>query len=75
MIRWWANDAEVPANKALWLVSSATDGKTGLIVNVLTKRKVIGGLVQDVVRRITRQPARDATLSIKSIPAALRAEP
>ncbi len=75
VIRWWANDADVPANKALWLASSATDGKTGLVVKVLTTRKVIGGLLNDVTRRITRQPGRDATLSIKSIPAALRAEP
>ncbi|HUX39666.1 MAG TPA: SDR family oxidoreductase [Rectinemataceae bacterium] len=31
------NDAGVPAAKALWLASGATDGKTGLMVKVITK--------------------------------------
>ncbi len=74
VIRWWANDADVPANKALWLASSATDGKTGLVVKVLNTREVITGLLRDVGRRLTRQPRRDATLSITSIPPIVRAE-
>ncbi len=32
----WGNEAEVPAQKALWLASSATDGKSGMQVTVLT---------------------------------------
>jgi NAD(P)-dependent dehydrogenase (short-subunit alcohol dehydrogenase family) len=31
------NDAGVPAAKALWLASPATDGKTGMMVKVITK--------------------------------------
>jgi len=32
----WGNEADVPAQKALWLASSATDDRTGLMVSVLT---------------------------------------
>ena len=28
--RLWANPPEVPAQKAVWIASAATDGKTGL---------------------------------------------
>jgi NAD(P)-dependent dehydrogenase (short-subunit alcohol dehydrogenase family) len=37
VIQLWANEPEVPAEKALWLASSATDGKTGLAATVLTR--------------------------------------
>lgn len=33
----WGNEADVPAQKALWLASSATDERTGLHVTVLTQ--------------------------------------
>ena len=69
VIRLWANPPEVPAQKALWLASSATDGKTGLRVNVLDRRTAIRGLLRDVWRRITRQPAPDTSLSIHTVTA------
>ncbi|MCA9888202.1 MAG: SDR family oxidoreductase [Anaerolineae bacterium] len=69
VIRLWANPPEVPAQKALWLASSATDGKTGLRVNVLDRQMAIRGLLRDVWRRITRQPAPDTSLSIHTVTA------
>jgi NAD(P)-dependent dehydrogenase (short-subunit alcohol dehydrogenase family) len=67
VIRLWGNQPEVPARKALWLASSATDGKTGLVVSVLTRRRLIGGLLHEMVRRATGRPASDTSLKIHTI--------
>jgi NAD(P)-dependent dehydrogenase (short-subunit alcohol dehydrogenase family) len=40
----WGNEADVPAEKALWLASSATDGRSGLFVTVLTKWMMLSRL-------------------------------
>ncbi len=67
VIQLWANPPEVPAAKALWLASSATDGKTGLAISVLTRRLVIAGALRYLFDRITRRPLRDATLDITTV--------
>ena len=67
IIRWWANPPAIPAEKAVWLASAATDGKTGLEVRVLSPRKLIGGILNDVRRQIKHQPAPDTSLKITSI--------
>ena len=67
VIRLWANPPEVPAQKALWLASSASDGKNGLSVTVLDFKTVVGGLLRDAWRRITRQPAPDTSLDITTV--------
>lgn len=68
VMRLWAEPATVPAERALWLASSATDGKTGLVVNVLGRRKVFGGLFKEAGRRVTRRPGLDTSLTIHSVP-------
>lgn len=57
VLRLLGNPPEVPAEKALWLASPATDGKTGVEVHVLSKGGAIGrflraGLVKLVGGRI-----------------------
>jgi NAD(P)-dependent dehydrogenase (short-subunit alcohol dehydrogenase family) len=67
VIRLWGNQPEIPAQKALWLASSATDGKTGLVVSVLTRRRLIGGLLHEIVRRATGRPVPDTSVKIHTI--------
>lgn len=67
VMRFWANPPSVPAKQAVWLASSATDGKTGLKKTVLTPTKVVGGLLRDAGRRLTGKPAPDTTLTIHSV--------
>lgn len=67
VIRLWGSQPEIPAQKALWLASSATDGKTGLVVSVLTRRRLIGGVLREIVRRATGRPAPDTSLMIHTI--------
>ncbi|MBK8024357.1 MAG: SDR family oxidoreductase [Chloroflexi bacterium] len=67
VMRLWADGPDVAAQKALWLASSATDGKTGLMVNVLTRQRVVSGLLNEGVRRLMRRPAPDMSLDIQTI--------
>lgn len=71
VIRLWANPPDVPAQKALWLASSATDGKTGLEVRVLSRLALIGGLMREIGRILRREPAPDTSLTITNVPAEL----
>ncbi len=67
VLRVWGNKPEVPAQEALWLASSATDGKTGLVVKVLNRQRMLSGLIREVIRRVTRQPAPDTSLEIHTL--------
>lgn len=63
----WANPPAVPAEKAVWLASLATDGKTGVEKHVLTTAHLVGGLLRDAARRLLRRPAPEVTLDIRSV--------
>ena len=67
VMRLWANPPAVPAEKAVWLASSATDGKTGVEKHTLTTAHLAGGLVRDAVRRLLRRPEPEFTLEIRSV--------
>lgn len=73
VMRMWANPPEVPARKALWLASSATDGRTGLEVRVLTRSRMLSGLLREGWRRLIRRPAPPIEFNITSVPPALTA--
>ena len=53
----FANPPEVPLSKAIWLVSSATDGRTGLQANVLGMGGMLKGMSRFAVRRLTGHAA------------------
>ncbi|MGI9061868.1 MAG: SDR family NAD(P)-dependent oxidoreductase [Ktedonobacteraceae bacterium] len=67
IIRLFANLPSVPAEKAVWLASAATDGKTGLEVKVLGPRVLLGGVLQELRRKITHQPMPDTSVELKSV--------
>ena len=50
--RMWGNPPAVPAKRAVWLASSATDGKTGTEIQVLGFGLVVSGAVRELIRRI-----------------------
>ena len=68
--RMWGNPPEVPAEKAVWLASAATDGKTGLEVNVLSPQVMVRGLLRELKLRVTRQ-VPPASLQVSVVPSAL----
>lgn len=67
VIRLWAEPLSGPVEKAVWLASPATDGKTGLDVRVLGTAGLVKGLLRELRRIIMRQPAPDTSLNITSI--------
>ena len=71
----WGNEAVVPAQKALWLASPATDGKTGLMVTVLTVGFMLGRLFTRGIRLLLRAPVEMMDLNITSVEPVLAFSP
>ena len=67
VMRLWANPPETPAETAVWLASSATDGKTGTEKQTLTTSGILAGLLREAGRRILRRPAPTISLDIRSV--------
>jgi NAD(P)-dependent dehydrogenase (short-subunit alcohol dehydrogenase family) len=64
VMHFWGQTAEIPAQKALWLASSATDGKTGLVVKVLSFKFLIFGVLRELHRRLWHLPDPIPTVTI-----------
>ncbi len=59
-------DADVPAQKALWLASSAANGKTGLMLAVLTFGFMLRRLLSVGLRLMLRVPVAIMDLNIST---------
>jgi NAD(P)-dependent dehydrogenase (short-subunit alcohol dehydrogenase family) len=70
LVRAGAKRPEVAANKALWLASSATDGKTGLEVRMGSRLSFLLGFLREGLRSLLRLPARPVEMIVKIIPSA-----
>ena len=70
LIRAAGKKPEVAARKVLWLVSSATDGKTGLDVSVSSQFGFIIGFLREGLRSLFRLPARPVEMNVEIIPSA-----
>ena len=68
VVELWGNPPEVAAQRALWLASSATDGRTGLAENVLGPGAMLAGVVR---AGWSKAPV---TLTIETVPPALPVE-
>jgi glucose 1-dehydrogenase len=56
VMHFWGRPAEIPARKALWLASSATDGKTGLVVKLMNPGFLLFGVARELWRRLWHLP-------------------
>ena len=63
----WGNEADVPAQKALWLASSATDGKNGMQVTVLTTTFKLSRLFTALLDWLMKKPTELMELNITSV--------
>jgi len=70
LVRAGGKDPEVVACKALWLVSSATDGKTGLDVRVGSTFGFMVGFLAEGLRTLFQIPVRPIDLKIEILPSA-----
>jgi NAD(P)-dependent dehydrogenase (short-subunit alcohol dehydrogenase family) len=67
IMRMWANPPEVPATKAVWLASHATDSKNGLHVRVLTPTRMLGGAAKELLRFILARKIPPSPLVVKEV--------
>lgn len=67
----WGNEADVPAEKALWLASSATDGKSGMMVNVLNTWLMLSRLLALPFRKLFNHSTTLLELNITSVESAV----
>lgn len=75
LIRAGAKDPEVIAKKALWLVSPATDGKTGFEVNVGSPLALLPGFLREGASKLMHLPVRQVEMKVKIIPSAFEPLP
>ncbi len=68
VVRMFAKPPDVPAQKAVWLASSATDGKTGLLVSTFSSWNMLSGALREGIRSLLRTPADPVNIRMKSIP-------
>lgn len=66
----FSQPAEIPARKALWLASSATDGKTGLEVRQMTTGTMLAGMLRFLFDKISGKPQPEIKMNITTIPPA-----
>jgi len=71
IVKLWGNDANAPAQKALWLASPATDGKNGMLVTILTPWFMLSRLLALPVARFTKQSDDLIDLKITSVEPAI----
>lgn len=63
----WGNETDVPAQKALWLASPASDGRNGMQVTVLTSYFMISRLFKTFLGWLSRKPHELMELNITSV--------
>jgi NAD(P)-dependent dehydrogenase (short-subunit alcohol dehydrogenase family) len=71
----WGNTADVPAEKALWLASHASDGKSGQMVSVLTPGFMLRRALVTGLRKLLRLPVDMMELNISSVEPVLELAP
>ena len=68
IVRMWAKPPEVPARKALWIASSATDGKTGLLINLFSPWTALTGAAREALRVLFKKPVTGPEINLRQIP-------
>jgi glucose 1-dehydrogenase len=68
VLRILAKPPEAVAEKAVWLASSATDGKTGLEISMASSGRMMFGALRESLRSLLKQPITPIELSMKVIP-------
>jgi glucose 1-dehydrogenase len=69
IVRMWAKPPQFAAKKVLWLASSATDAKTGLLISLTNPLVFAFEALKEGGRRLLGHPAPE-TVKLKSIPSA-----
>ncbi len=68
IVRMWAKPGDIPARKAVWLASPATDGRTGLEANVFTFGVMLKGALLEGWRRISGRVPANTEVDMTVVP-------
>jgi len=68
VVRMLGRKPDYPARKAVWAASSATDGKTGLLINSFSLRGALEGVIKEGARLVTRRSADIPEIRMRSVP-------
>lgn len=71
IVRMWAKPPEIPAEKVVWLASAATDGKTGLLVNLFSPWSALRGAVKEGMRILLKKPVPEIGYNMQVVPSDL----
>ncbi len=72
VVRMWAKPPELPARKAVWIASTATDGRTGLLINLFSPWQMLAGALGEGWRSLTGHPAPPDLVRVRTVPPASR---
>ena len=70
LVRAAGKKPELAARKALWLASSATDGKTGLEISLGSTFAFMIGFLREGLRKLLHLPRRPVEMNVRVIPSA-----
>jgi glucose 1-dehydrogenase len=68
--RMWSQPPDIPAQRAVWLASSATDARTGLELHTLNRARLISGALREGLNRLLRRQGRPIEVNVQTVPAA-----
>ncbi len=67
VMRMFSGPPEEPAQRAVWLASTATDGRTGLEIQQLSRSKALGGVLREGFRRLLHRPAKPVDIKVTTV--------
>ena len=68
VMHFWGQPPQIPAQKAVWMASSATDGKTGVVFKVLGLGFLLWGVIRELWRRAWHLPDPIPAVTITETP-------
>jgi NAD(P)-dependent dehydrogenase (short-subunit alcohol dehydrogenase family) len=68
ILRMWSKPPEEPAERAVWLASKATDGRTGLIIQEMSPAGMIKGTLSEAYNRLTRRASDPMQVDVTLVP-------
>lgn len=68
IVRMWAQPPTKPAQKAVWIASPATDGKTGLVVDYSSTWMMLRGAAGEGLRRLRKAPPPPIDFKFTTVP-------
>ncbi len=70
IVRMWAKTPEVPAQKVVRLASSASDGKTGLVLQETNTLSLLIGAAREGLHRLFKRPLENYPVKVHTVPPA-----